>query len=189
MLSNSSYILIILSRLVSSRFWLSRVEIRSHFLVEVLAGGITPSAFFLVVKSQYQHINRRISFIRDSLAGNIDFFHCQKSLILVFLVVVLVPLKFNFNFPVCSFSTFERHIFVCVQCKLCNNFAGFRENEMGEITFDYRKFTEYVQACSNKLYNNRKCIYFNGEVGLQMYSQTYSSLWRKKCEKQCCMSW
>ena len=53
MLSNSSYILIILSRLVSSRFWLSRVEIRSHFLVEVLAGGITPSAFFLVVKSQY----------------------------------------------------------------------------------------------------------------------------------------
>ena len=32
---------------------------------------------------------------------------------------------------------------------------------MGEIIFDYRKFTENVQACSNKLYNNRKCIYCN----------------------------
>ena len=49
-------------------------------------------------------------------------------------------------------------------------FAGFRENEMGGIIQDYRKFTEHVQAYSNKLYNNRKCIYFNGEVGLQMYS-------------------
>ena len=39
------------------------------------------------------HLNRKVSIIRDSLAGNIDFFHCQKSLILVFLVVVLVPLK------------------------------------------------------------------------------------------------
>ena len=51
---------------------------------------------------------------------------------------------------------------------------------MGEIIFDYRKFTEHVQACSNKLYNNRKCIYFNKKVGSQMKSQTYLSLWEKE---------
>ena len=94
-----------------------------------------------------EHLNRRVSCIRDSLANNIDCLHCQK--------------KFNLNLPGSSFSSFERHIFACVKCKLCNNFAGFKENEMGEIIFDHCKFTEHVQVCSNKLYNNRKCIYCN----------------------------
>ena len=91
------------------------------------------------------HLNRKVSIIRDSLANIIDCFHCKK--------------KINLNIPGSSFSSFESHVFACVKCKLCNKFAGFKENEIGEIIFDHCKFTEHVHACSNKLYNNRKCIY------------------------------
>ena len=69
---------------------------------------------------------------------------------------------------------------------------------MGEIIFDYRKFTEYVQVCSNKLYNNRKCIYCNislpsvykklwfaNEISKNRYHSHTKVCGRKKCEKQC----
>ena len=52
----NSYILIILSRLVSSRFWLSRVEIRSHFFGRGIGGWYNLQCFILVVVKLQEYL-------------------------------------------------------------------------------------------------------------------------------------